>query len=197
MTDRAGHAEAGSTVSEAPQPGPVPRFEIPHWRERFGVVAGVTARGDGPPPGFDLGLRTRQPVGEVMTRWDAFRGVEPGLARLVAEQLMAHDELGAHMRDELGITEVAAARPFQAAWASVLAFTVGAVFPVVAIVAAPYSARIPVCAVVSLLALIGLGALGAFAGGAPWHRAAARVVVWSSLAMGLTFAIGHLVGTQL
>ena len=83
MTDSEPHAGRGSTVSEAPQPGPVPRFEIPHWRERFGVVAGVTARGDGPPPGFDLGLRTTQPVGEVMTRWKAFRGVEPGFQHFV------------------------------------------------------------------------------------------------------------------
>lgn len=125
------------------------------------------------------------------------RGVEPGLAHVVAEQLMAHDELGAHMRDELGITDVATARPFQAAWTSVLAFTVAALFPLIAIIAAPHSARIPVCAVVSLLALVGLGALGAYAGGARWQRAALRVVLWSSLAMALTFTIGRLVGTQL
>lgn len=83
MTDLEPDAEPASTVSEAPQPGPVPRFEIPHWRERFGVVAGVTARGDGPPPGFDLGLRTRQPVAEVMTRWEIFRAAEPGFQRFV------------------------------------------------------------------------------------------------------------------
>jgi VIT1/CCC1 family predicted Fe2+/Mn2+ transporter len=125
------------------------------------------------------------------------RGVEPGIARIVAEQLMAHDELGAHMRDELGITEIATARPFQAAWTSVAAFTAGAIFPLLAIIAAPYSARILVCAAVSLLALVGLGALGASLGGAKWQRGAQRVVAWSSLAMALTFAIGRLVGTQI
>ena len=122
------------------------------------------------------------------------RGVEPGLARLVAEQLMAHDELGAHMRDELGITEVATARPLQAAWTSALAFTAGALFPLFAITLSPTSSRIGVCAVVALFALVGLGALGAYAGGAPWRRAATRVVTWSSLAMLLTYGIGRLVG---
>ncbi len=122
------------------------------------------------------------------------RGVEPGLARLVAGQLMAHDELGAHMRDELGITEVAKARPLQAAWTSLLAFAAGAVFPLLAISLAPASGRIAVCAAVSLLALVLLGVLGARAGGAPWQRAAARVVAWSSLAMLVTYGIGRLVG---
>lgn len=124
------------------------------------------------------------------------RGVEPGLARLVAEQLMAHDELGAHMRDELGITEVAMARPLQAAWTSALAFTTGAILPLLAITLTPTSARIIVCAAVALVALVGLGALGAKAGGAPWRRAALRVVVWSSLAMALTYGIGRLVGAS-
>jgi VIT1/CCC1 family predicted Fe2+/Mn2+ transporter len=122
------------------------------------------------------------------------RGVEPGLARLVAEQLMAHDELGAHMRDELGITDIARARPFQAAWTSALSFTAGAVFPLVAILVGTKSLRIGLCAIVSLLALVGLGAIGARVGGAPWKRAAARVVLWSSLAMLLTYAIGTVVG---
>jgi vacuolar iron transporter family protein len=122
------------------------------------------------------------------------RGVEPGLARLVAEQLMAHDQLGAHMRDELGITDVAKARPLQAAWTSLLAFASGAVFPLVAISVAPMNIRIAVCAAVSLLALVLLGVLGARAGGAPWPRAAARVVAWSSLAMLITYGIGRLVG---
>lgn len=124
------------------------------------------------------------------------RGVEPGLARLVAQQLMAHDELGAHMRDELGITDVAMARPFQAAWTSALAFSAGAIFPLLAITLTPRSARIAVCAAISLLALLGLGALGAFAGGAPLKRAAARVLLWSSLAMALTYGIGRLVGAN-
>src|SRR6478609_8376299 len=87
------------------------------------------------------------------------RGVEPGLARLVAEQLMAHDELGAHMRDELGITEVAIARPLQAASTSAAAFTVGAILPFAAVTLAPVSVRIAVTAVAALVALVGLGAV--------------------------------------
>jgi vacuolar iron transporter family protein len=127
----------------------------------------------------------------------ARRGVEPGLARLVADQLMAHDELGAHMRDELGITDVAIARPFQAAGTSAVAFTVGALLPFAAITLTPVSARIAVTAIVALGALIGLGALSAVAGGARWTRAAARVVAWSSLAMAVTFGLGRLVGANI
>jgi vacuolar iron transporter family protein len=124
------------------------------------------------------------------------RGVEPGVARLVAEQLMAHDELGAHARDELGITEVSAARPLQAAWASAMSFTAGAIIPVLSASLAPTSVRIAVTAAIALIALLVLGALGAWAGGAPWQRAAVRVVVLSSLAMALTYAVGRIVGTN-
>src|SRR4051812_41671805 len=123
-------------------------------------------------------------------------GVEPGLARLVAEQLMAQDELGAHMRDELGITEVAIARPFQAAGTSAVAFTAGAILPLLAVTLAPINVRVIVTAVVALLALIGLGALSAHVGGARWTRAAGRIVAWSSVAMAITWAIGRLVGAQ-
>lgn len=124
------------------------------------------------------------------------RGVEPGLARLVAEQLMAYDELGAHARDELGITEVSTARPFQAAWTSAAAFTAGAIVPVLSVSLAPISLRIVVTALIALVALAVLGTVGARVGGAPWKRAAARVVALSSLAMALTWAIGRLVGTS-
>lgn len=125
------------------------------------------------------------------------RGVEPGLARLVADQLMAHDDVGSHMRDELGITEIATARPFQAAGTSALAFTVGALLPFFAVIIAPIGARIVVTALVALGALIGLGALSAVAGGARWSRAAIRVVAWSSLAMAFTWGIGRLVGANI
>lgn len=124
------------------------------------------------------------------------RGVEPGLARLVAEQLMAKDPLGAHMRDEIGITEIASARPFQAASASAIAFTAGAILPVLAVAIPPTSARIAVTVVVALLALGALGGAGARLGGAPWKRASARVIVWSSLAMGATYLVGLLVGAK-
>jgi len=121
------------------------------------------------------------------------RGVEPGLARLVAEQLMARDELGAHMRDELGITDLALARPFQAAGTSVLAFTAGAVLPLLAVTIAPISVRIVVTAIAALAALVALGALSAILGGARWTRAALRVLAWSSVAMTMTWAIGRVV----
>jgi vacuolar iron transporter family protein len=124
------------------------------------------------------------------------RGVEPGIARLVAEQLMAHDELGAHARDELGITEVSTARPLQAAVSSVAAFAVGALVPVLAVSLSPTDLRIALTAVLALVALAVLGALGARAGGAPWLRAAIRVVVLSSFAMAFTYAIGRIVGAN-
>lgn len=125
------------------------------------------------------------------------RGVEPGLARLVADQLMAHDDLGAHMRDELGITEGLMARPFQAAGTSAVAFTLGAILPFLAVTISPINIRIAVTAVVALIALIGLGALSAFLGGAKWSRAALRVVVWSSVAMFVTWGVGRLVGANI
>ena len=124
------------------------------------------------------------------------RGVEPGLARLVADQLMAHDPVGAHMRDELGVTEVAAARPVQAGWTSALAFTGGALLPVLASGLSPRSARIAVTAISALIALALLGVAGARLGGAPVGRAVVRVVSWSSAAMALTWAIGSVVGAN-
>ena len=124
------------------------------------------------------------------------RGLDEELALTVAGRLMAHDMLAAHARDELGITEIASARPLQAAWASATAFAVGALVPVVSVVLSPISFRVPITVVAALCALVALGALGAFAGGAPWKRAALRVVTWSSLAMALTYGIGALVGTQ-
>jgi VIT1/CCC1 family predicted Fe2+/Mn2+ transporter len=125
------------------------------------------------------------------------RGVEPGLARLVADQLMAHDAVGAHARDELGISEIMTARPLQAALTSATAFTVGALVPVLAITLAVKSMRIGLTAALTILALIGLGALGAQLGGAPRGRAALRVVTLSALSMILTYAIGRLVGAQI
>jgi vacuolar iron transporter family protein len=123
------------------------------------------------------------------------RGLEPDLARRVAEQLHAHDRLGAHARDELGITEIARARPFQASWTSAASFTAAAILPLVAVGLAPRGIRVVVTAVVALIALAVLGVLGAKVGGAPWRRGAMRVVLGGGLAMALTAAIGHLVGT--
>jgi len=124
------------------------------------------------------------------------RGVEPGLARLVAEQLMAHDALAAHARDELGITEISTARPFQAAWTSALAFTIGALIPFLTMIGVGPSLRIPVTAAVTLVALAVLGVVGAHLGGAPRGPAALRTVLLSAASMVITYAIGHLVGAR-
>jgi VIT1/CCC1 family predicted Fe2+/Mn2+ transporter len=129
-----------------------------------------------------------------LTRIYEERGVEPGLARLVAGQLMAKDELGAHARDELGITEIAQARPWQAAWTSALSFTAGAVWPVLAVLA-PRTARIPVTVAVTLAALATLGAIGASLGGAPRGRGALRTLVLSSAALLISWLVGEAVGT--
>jgi vacuolar iron transporter family protein len=122
------------------------------------------------------------------------RGLEPKLARQVAEQLQAHDAVGAHARDELGITEIAQARPLQASWTSAVSFTIAAILPVVAVGVAPRDVRVAITAGVALVALAGLGVLGAKAGGAPWRRPAVRMVVGGGLAMALTAVIGHIVG---
>lgn len=123
------------------------------------------------------------------------RGLEPVLAGQVAGQLMAHDALGAHARDELGLTEMASARPVQAALASAGTFSVGAVLPLLAAVAAPAGMLIPVVAGTSLLALAGIGTLAASAGGASMLIGSARVTFWGALAMVLTAGVGALFGT--
>jgi VIT1/CCC1 family predicted Fe2+/Mn2+ transporter len=125
------------------------------------------------------------------------RGVEPGLARLVADQLMAHDAIGAHARDELGISEVMVARPLQAALTSASSFTVAALVPVLAVTLSAKSMRIGLTAAVTIAALLGLGALGAQLGGAPRGRAAMRVVTLSAISMILTYGIGRLVGANI
>jgi len=137
------------------------------------------------------------PAGEEdeLTRIYMARGLDAGLARTVAGQLMASDALKAHTRDELGLSEELAARPLQAALASAGTFAVGALLPVVTVTAVP-AAYVPVAvSIVSLLCLAALGAIAARAGGAPATVGAARVVIWGALAMALTAAIGRLFGT--
>jgi VIT1/CCC1 family predicted Fe2+/Mn2+ transporter len=125
------------------------------------------------------------------------RGLKPDLARTVALELMEHDALGAHARDELGITEELSARPLQAALASAASFAVGAALPLLTVIFAPMSNLIPVVSAASLLSLALLGAVAARSGGAsPWVGAA-RVAFWGALAMAATAAIGHLFGTKL
>jgi len=123
------------------------------------------------------------------------RGLDPALAREVADQLMAHDALGAHVRDELGISEVLHARPTQAALASAASFAVGAAVPLLVTLWTPAGAIIPSVAATSLLFLAVLGATAARAGGANAAVGALRVTVWGALAMGVTTGIGALVNS--
>ena len=123
------------------------------------------------------------------------RGLDPALARSVAQQLMAHDALGAHARDELGLSEIMAAKPLQAALASAATFAVGAALPIVTAVLSPISATTIAVAITSLIFLAILGALAARAGGAsPWIGMA-RVAFWGAAAMALTAGVGKLFGT--
>ncbi|MEO7064246.1 MAG: VIT family protein [Dokdonella sp.] len=122
------------------------------------------------------------------------RGLEPTLARQVAEQLTAHDALAAHTRDELGISHELRARPLQAALASAAAFATGAVLPLVIALLTPARALPVVVAAASLGCLAGLGAMAARTGGAPVLRGAIRVTGWSALAMLATALIGRLFG---
>ena len=122
------------------------------------------------------------------------RGLEPALAKQVAEQLMAHDALGAHARDELGISEVLSARPIQAALTSAASFAVGAAMPLLAVAVGPASSLIPVVSAMSLAFLAVLGGLAARVGGAPVSTGAMRVTFWGALAMGLTAGVGAMFG---
>jgi vacuolar iron transporter family protein len=123
------------------------------------------------------------------------RGLDADLARRVAQQLTAHDALSAHARDELGITEVHAARPTQAALASAATFAVGAALPLGLAAVVPLRLLIPVVSAGSLACLAALGALAAGAGGASRVRGAARVTFWSALALGVTALVGRVFGT--
>ena len=124
------------------------------------------------------------------------RGLDHALATQVAQQLMAHDALGAHARDDIGITAALAARPLQASMSSLLSFAVGGSIPLLAGVFSPDALVIPMIAVISFAALALLGALSAKAGGAPLGRAMRRVLVWGVLAMILNAAIGAWMGAH-
>ena len=123
------------------------------------------------------------------------RGLTRDLAVQVADQLTAHDALGAHSRDELGVSEVGSARPVQAGVTSAATFAVGAALPLITSLIAPAPQLVFVVAGTSLVFLTALGALSAWTGGAPILRASARVAFWGALAMGLTAVAGRLVGT--
>jgi VIT1/CCC1 family predicted Fe2+/Mn2+ transporter len=125
------------------------------------------------------------------------RGLPKALAIEVAEALSAHDELEAHARDELGITETAAAKPVQAALASAASFVAGGMPPLLTVLLAPHVIVLWVLVAVTVATLAVLGAAGARAGGAPIVRAAVRVMLWGSLAMAITAGAGRLFGATL
>lgn len=124
------------------------------------------------------------------------RGLSPQTAALVARELTQKDALAAHMRDELGLSELHVANPLQAAFASGLTFTVAAAVPMVAAALAPAEQIIPAVVVATLVSLAGLGALGAQAGGAPKLRATARVLFWGAAAMAITAGVGRMFGVS-
>jgi VIT1/CCC1 family predicted Fe2+/Mn2+ transporter len=137
-------------------------------------------------PGFEL-----DELAEIYVK----RGIDKALARKVARQLMAKDALGAHARDELGISEITTARPVQAALTSAASFSVGAALPLLMAVVSPAGLLVLLVSIASLGFLALLGAIGARAGGANIMRATIRVTFWGALAMALTAGIGKLFGT--
>lgn len=124
------------------------------------------------------------------------KGLSEATARKVAEELTAHDAVGTHVRDELGLSEALSANPLQAALASGLTFSAAAAVPLLAAVLAPAGAIIPVVLVVTIITLAALGALGARAGAAPVLRATLRVVIWGVFAMAVTAGIGWFFGVS-
>ena len=132
---------------------------------------------------------------EELTRIYQSRGVDRETAASVATQMMAHDALTAHARDELGLSEVHTARPLQAAAASATTFTAGALAPLAVVPFMPMSLMLPSVALMSLACLAILGALGARAGGAPVGPSILRVTFWGMLAMAVTAGVGRLFGT--
>jgi vacuolar iron transporter family protein len=135
--------------------------------------------------------------GEIMELAGIYvhRGIKPGLAREVAVQLMEHDALGAHARDELGISEMSAAQPVQAAIFSAFSFAIGAGFPLIVAAVLPVNYFIPLIAVSSLFFLGLLGVVAARAGGANAMNGAFRVLFWGAAAMAATALVGKMFGT--
>lgn len=134
---------------------------------------------------------------EELTQIYVQRGIEPGVARVVAQQLMQADALGAHARDELGIVEQTSANPIQAAVASAGSFAAGAVVPVLLAAVSPAAVTAVVVSLGSLMLLAALGALGARAGGAAIVRPMIRVTFWGAVAMAVSAGVGALVGLAL
>jgi VIT1/CCC1 family predicted Fe2+/Mn2+ transporter len=141
----------------------------------------------------ELAVRPQQEHAEMTAIYVA-RGLDPELASQVATQLMEHDALGAHARDELGIVDTSTARPVQAAMVSAGSFAVGSALPLLAVLVAPPAAVMHWVAASALFFLAVLGSFGARAGGAPMATAATRVAFWGALAMEATAAVGALFG---
>ena len=150
----------------------------------------------------DIGLEKQELASEPQAELQELatiyvkRGLELDLAMKVAEQLSAHDRLGAHVRDELGIDPASLARPLQAAWISAASFGSFAVVPIAALLIAPAALRIPMIAAFWLASLAVLGAFGGYLGGAPLGRAALRVTIGGALAMAVTALIGRILGVS-
>jgi VIT1/CCC1 family predicted Fe2+/Mn2+ transporter len=150
----------------------------------------------------DLARERRELAEEIeserdeLTRIYMGRGLDAELARKVALQLMAHDALGAHARDELGISDMTAAKPLQAALASACSFAAGAALPLLVVILSPISAVVGTTVGASLVFLVLLGVVSARTGGAKPLRAALRVLIWGALAMGITALVGSLFGTS-
>ena len=142
---------------------------------------------------FELENEYEHEIVELASIYEG-RGVEPKLAEQVAVQLMEHDALGAHARDELGLTEIHSARPIQAALASALTFALGAALPLLVAWAGPLDSLLPLVSGSSLVFLAFLGALAARVGGAKLSVGIVRVVFWGAVAMGATAGIGALIG---
>ncbi len=142
----------------------------------------------------ELALQPEQELAELAGIY-VERGLTPELARQVAEQLSANDALGAHARDELGLSHMTRARPIQAALSSAAAFAVGAALPVLLVVFLPLALVPGIVTGASLALLVILGAVAANLGGAPMWRGAARVAFWGAVAMGATALVGKLFGT--
>ena len=140
---------------------------------------------------FQLSNSERQELAAIYVA----RGLTRELATQVAQQLMAHDALGAHSRDELGVSETVSARPVQAGLTSAATFAVGAALPLLTALVSPVPHLVPVVAATSLVFLVALGALSARTGGAPVLKASLRVAFWGALAMGITAIVGRLFGT--
>ena len=138
------------------------------------------------------------PAGETQELADIYRGrgLDASLAEQVAKQLMAHNPLEAHARDELGVTDALSARPIQAALSSAASFAVGGIVPLIVSITLPENLLLLAVALVSLFCLALLGGIAAKVGGASVLKGASRVMFWGALAMGITTLVGSLVGTR-